>query len=337
MSQLTVVDSGLLSTVQDLGRRGVGALGVSPSGAVDWYAACAANRLVNNDDDAPLVEMTLTGATFVAGGDATFAVTGALAPITVGGVRRHGWRSWRARTGHKFTIGPVERGARCYLAVRGGFEVPRVLGSSATDVVGGFGGRVLAPGDTLPIRRAYESDGARDELAETPMAYAAEAIPLLRAPFALRVLPGPDAARVGREAVDRLLAGTYRASPRSSRQGLRLDGEPVAAISAGAGVSAGVCAGCVQVSADGLPTVLLAEHQTTGGYPVAWCVVHADLPAAGQIRPGDEVVFTRVDARAARDALARSLALLRKLAPVGVQPEADTTRLGRGFFEGSTA
>ena len=337
MSHLTVVDPGLLSTVQDLGRRGVGDLGVSPSGAVDWYAARAANRLVGNDDDAPLVETTLTGATFVASGDATFAVTGALAPISVGGAPRHGWRSSHARGGHRITIGPAERGVRSYLAVRGGFEVPRVLGSCATDLVGGFGGRVLAPGDALPIHGASESDGARGDLVEVLLGYSADAIPLHRTPIVLRVLPGPDAARLGREAMDKLLAGTYRASPRSSRQGLRLDGEPVAAISAAEGVSAGVCAGCVQVSADGLPTVLLAEHQTTGGYPVALCVAHADVPAAGQVRPGDEVVFTRVDARAAHDALARSLALLRSLAPIGAQPEADTTRLGRGFFEGSTA
>lgn len=337
MSHLTVVHSGLLSTVQDLGRRCVGHLGVSPSGAVDWYAARAANRLVNNDDDAPLVETTLTGATFVAGGDATFAVTGALAPISVGGTPRHGWSSWHARAGQRLVIGPAERGARSYLAVRGGFEVARVLGSSASDVVGGFGGRVLAPGDALPIRSGSESDGASGDLVEAQLAYSTDAIPSLRTPFSLRVMPGPDAARLGRDAMARLLAGTYRATPRSSRQGLRLEGEPVAAVLAAEGVSAGVCAGCVQVSADGLPTVLLAEHQTTGGYPVALCVVHADVPVAAQVRPGDTVVFTRVDGRAAHDALARSLGLLRSLAPVGALPEADTTRLGRGFFEGSTA
>ncbi|HYK52033.1 MAG TPA: biotin-dependent carboxyltransferase family protein [Candidatus Eremiobacteraceae bacterium] len=328
--RLVVVDSGLLATVQDLGRRGVGALGVSPSGAVDWYSARAANRLVGNPDGCPLIETTMNGAAFDATARMTIALTGADAPMWIGGKRRSSWCSHVIEAGDRLLIGPATAGLRSYIAVDGGFEVQHVLGSAATDVGGGFGGLKLRPGD--PLRLAIDSPPEVMTVSE----YDPGAIPAMRQPFVLRVLAGPDALRLGPAVVDELLAATFRGSARSSRQGLRLDG---ATIDGGASdaISAGVCAGCVQLPGDGSPIVLLAEHQTTGGYPVALCVITADIPLAAQVRPGDEVRFERVDRAGARAALAtvgERLRAIRALASVRVDSGAG--RLGRGFSEGAS-
>jgi biotin-dependent carboxylase-like uncharacterized protein len=327
--RLVVVDGGLLSTVQDLGRRGVGALGVSPSGAVDWYSARAANRLVGNADDCALVETTMTGATFDAAARMSIAVTGAESPLWIGGKRRTSWCSHVVEAGDRFVVGPATAGLRSYVAVDGGIDAARVLGSAATDVGGGFGGARLTAGDSLQL-----ASGSMPEPL-TISEFDRAAIPALRSPFVLRALAGPDAARLGSAVVEQLLAATFRGSARSSRQGLRLE---AATIDGGASdaISAGVCAGCVQLPGDGSPIVLLAEHQTTGGYPVALCVISADVPLAAQVRPGDEVRFERVDRAAARAALARAADRLRAIRAVAsVRLDSDAERLGRGFAEGA--
>lgn len=329
--RLVVRDAGLLSSVQDLGRLGVGALGVSPSGAADWYSARAANRLVDNDDDCALIETTMNGATFEATHRMTIAVTGADAPLWIDGKPKHPWRSLAVEAGDRIAIGPPASGLRSYLAIAGGIDVPEVLGSAATDVGGGFGGRRLAAGDILCVGATLS-----ERIAETE--YEPAAILALRPPLRLRALAGPDASRLGSAVVDELFATAFRGSARSSRQGLRLEGVAVGG-GASDSISAGVCAGCVQLPSDGSPIVLLAEHQTTGGYPVALCVITADIPLAAQVRPGDEVRFERIDRSGARDALADVAKRLRAVRPVAsaATRDPDAVRLGRGFAEGASS
>jgi allophanate hydrolase subunit 2 len=148
---------------------------------------------------------------------------------------------------------------------------------------------------------------------------------------------GPHAQRLGAAVIEALLSTEYRATPRSSRQALRLDGMPLASPSAADALSAGVSAGCVQVTGDGLPLVMLSEHQTTGGYAVALCVIWADVPRAAQIRPGDVLRFERVAIGAARTALEQSVRCLRSLRPVDPREDVSSAeeRLARGFFEGT--
>lgn len=327
-----VIDGGLLSTIQDLGRHGVGALGVSPSGAADWYSARAANRLVGNADDCALVETTMNGATFDATARMTIAVTGADAPLWIGGKRRASWCSHSIEAGDRVVIGPAISGLRSYFAVDGGIDVSQVLGSAATDVGGGFGGRKLSAGDSLHV-----TAGSMPE-SSTLLEYDRGAIHALRPPFVLRALVGPDAARLGPAVVDELLGATFRGSTRSNRQGLRLEGATIGGGASDA-ISAGVCAGCVQLPGDGSPIVLLAEHQTTGGYPVALCVIAADIPLAAQVRPGDEVRFERVDRAGARAALVQVGERLRSTRAISssiVRRAPDADRLSRGFTEGSS-
>lgn len=307
---LVVVDAGLLTTIQDLGRRGAGSLGVSPSGGVDRFSAIAANRLVGNPDGAAVVETTMTGASFDVTSALTIAVTGAGATLSVGGRLRSLWRAARVKPGDRIVIGPATGGLRSYLAIAGGVAAERVLGSASTDVGGGFGGRRFVRGDAVGVADVVPP-GADPGQFE----YEASAIPSMRAPFVLRALLGPDAGSVGAAAIDAMLSQTFRGSARSSRQGLRLEGTPIGG-GAGDAISAGVCAGCVQLPADGLPIVLLAEHQTTGGYPVALCVIAADIGIAAQVKPGDEIGFERVDRAAARDALVDFAGRLRSLRAV---------------------
>ena len=288
---LTVLDPGLLSTIQDRGRRDVAKMGVSPSGFADWLSARTANRLVGNPQGAALIETTLTGFAFTALKTMYIAVTGAHAKVTVSGGDRPMWQSMRVREGADVRIGPAERGLRSYIALHGGIEVPQVFGSASNDLTAGFGGlggRALARGDELSLRAIDH------ELPEEERLVATSARPYWRQPAILRVVRGQHSSRFSSEDLAFLQHQTYRVSPRSSRQGVRLEGQGLARSAGYDVLSCGVCAGCVQLSSDGLPIVLLAEHQTTGGYAVPLVVITADLPDAAQLRPGDQLRFQLV-------------------------------------------
>jgi UPF0271 protein len=147
---------------------------------------------------------------------------------------------------------------------------------------------------------------------------------------------GPQAAFLGADIVESLFDRDFRAGARSGRQALRLEGGSISSRVATEAVSTGVCAGCVQVTGEGHPVVLLAEHQTTGGYPIAACVVWADIPRAAQTKPGDAVRFVRTDVGGARAALIESVVMLRSLRRVSeASAESVESQLARGFFEGA--
>jgi biotin-dependent carboxylase-like uncharacterized protein len=296
----------LLSTVQDLGRHLVGELGVSPSGASDWLSARVANRLVGNPYGAALIETTMTGISFKALQRLRIAVTGANAQLMVAGGKKPLWQSTAVRAGTEVKISSAERGLRSYVAFYGGIDVPIIFGSASTDVSAGFGGRgrALARGDTLGL------NDIAGEMPEHERSIRGSTRPFWRQPATLRVLLGPHAARFAPEDLELLCSLTYRVSPRSNRQGLRLDGRALIGQGGFDVLSCGVCAGCVQLSSDGMPIVLLAEHQTTGGYAVPLTVITADLPDVAQLRPGDEVRFARATLAEASVALSEKVEAL---------------------------
>ncbi|MBV8164544.1 MAG: biotin-dependent carboxyltransferase family protein [Candidatus Eremiobacteraeota bacterium] len=305
---IEIIDPGLLSTVQDLGRHRVAALGVSPSGASDWLSARCANRLLGNPHNAALVETTLTGIRFAPRHTTMIAITGADAPVSIAGAQRPTWQALRVRAGVEVKIGHAQRGVRCYVAFHGGIDVPLVLGSASTDVMGGFGGagRALATGDTLALAQVER------ELPDDERAIPASARPFWRQPAVLRVLPGPHFARCAPHEIETLCGQAYRVSARSNRQGARLEGVALRNVGGFDVLSSGVTAGCVQLTSDGLPIVLLAEHQTTGGYAVPFVVIAADVPDAAQLRPGDSVRFSRVTLADASAALTEKTQALRE-------------------------
>ncbi|MCS6802804.1 MAG: biotin-dependent carboxyltransferase family protein [Chloroflexota bacterium] len=294
-----VLTGGLLTTVQDIRPRArFGQFGVAAGGALDARSAALANRLAGNADEAALLEITLAGPVLRLLRAAILGLAGADLGMTVDGRPvSPGW-SVAAQRGATVAFGERRRGARAYLAVAGGLDVPVVLGSRSTDLAGGFGGlggRGLQAGDTLaaflipdpPARagRAAEHDLGLEE--------------------AVRVVPGPHRRRFPPDALARLVGAEWRLAPESNRMGARLEGPAIAPRRADV-PSLGLPLGAIQVPGDGQPIVLLADHQPTGGYPVLAVVIRADLPLLAQRAPGDPVRFALTTLEEARRA-ARSL------------------------------
>ena len=277
---ITVLQPGLFTTIQDLGRPGHRAAGVPLSGAADPVSLRLANLLVGNAEDAAAIECTLLGPTLRFEREALVALVGAVFPGFPTGVVT------RVAAGTELTFGHVTAGCRGYFAVAGGIDVATVLGSRSTLVVAGFGGfagRPLRAGDRLAV-------GATLRVAAGLQPRQRLDLPRGK-PNTFRIIPGEQADAFGGGA----WARTFRTSSRSDRMGVRLEGEPLPGAGGFAGMaSVAVFPGTVQVPPDGQPIVLLADAQTIGGYPVLGQVIRADLPLAAQLRPGDEVRFEPV-------------------------------------------
>lgn len=307
---LLVRRAGLQTTVQDLGRPGYGRFGVPLSGAMDTESLRLGNRLLDNPAHAAGLEMTLVGPELEALGSLDCAYTGADMNLTVNGRRIQPHRAFAVREGDVLRFGAVRIGARAYLCLRGGVDVEPVLGSRSTAVtahIGGFEGRPLLGGDiirtiepassTTPLVRVLPHSLLRRYGRETT----------------LRIVEGPQAAEM-REALEHLSAADWTVNGRSNRVGVRLDG-PRLPVRAQAWRTEGVPLGAVQVPADGAPILLLADRQTTGGYPKPAVIAAVDLPAAGQLRPGDRVAFRMVAIKDAVELLRERESLLSSARP----------------------
>lgn len=305
MSVIQVQAPGLLTTVQDLGREGFGALGVSPSGAADPISLRLGNRLVANPEGAAGLEMTLLGGTFLFPDGIVLALAGSDFGATLDGAPVDPWTSIKVRPGQTLRLGPARSGARCYLCVQGGIAVKPFLGSASTHLLsglGGFEGRALRKGDVLHI--------GSDSGAFRKRTIAPRARNLLLPRQILRVTSGPQENWFSELSIRAFYAGTYRVGEQSNRMGLRLEGTPVTQISGGEMITEGVSLGAVQVTHGGLPIVLFVEQQTTGGYPKIANVVSGDIHRVGQLRPRDEVRFEQVTLEAARSLLMEQEKLL---------------------------
>ena len=267
MNALEVLEPGPLTTIQDDGRPGWAHIGVPPSGAVDSGAYARANELVGNPEGAAALEATLIGPTLRALEAVTVAVVGTRAPDQMRTLR----------PGDVLETGST-RGARAYIAVRGGIDVEPVLGSRSTDLLTALGPRPLTRGDLL-------------SLGPEPATAAGAPQPDRPPAGPLRVHPGPRDAWFTREALELLQAATWRVTTSANRVGIRLDGPALERARHDELLSEGLIAGALQVPPSGRPILLLNDHPTTGGYPVIGVVASGDLPRAGQLKPGDEVRF----------------------------------------------
>jgi biotin-dependent carboxylase-like uncharacterized protein len=300
LKALRVEHPGLLATVQDLGRPGLAALGVPLSGALDADSARLANRLVGNPDESAVVEMTVSGARFEALDDVVVAAAGAWMPARLNGAEAPAGRSVRLRPGDRLEFGPAADGCRTYLAAAGGIDVAPVLGSRSTQMspgFGGLGGRALRKGDLLKVGPA---PGVSPQRSVPPAGLAR-----FPRPARVRVLPGLQEELFSGTAIEAFLGSTWRASSRSNRLGVRLEGGTIAPARQAEIPPEAVVPGSIQVPAGGEPIVLLAEGPVTGGYPKIAVAISADLPVLAQLRPGDPVRFERTTlAQAARARLA---------------------------------
>jgi biotin-dependent carboxylase-like uncharacterized protein len=309
---LTVMKSGVHSTLQDLGRRGLRSYGVPGSGALDTVALRLANLLVGNPEGLAGIEMLYGGGTFeVTAGRAHIAIGGADTVIVTGNGESRplpAWHSTVVCAGDRVRVGAVKTSAAAYLVVEGGFDLSPVLGSLSTSVracIGVMGGRALRNGDALPLKLAEPAAARARSFGRTP---------LLELPAVLRVIPGPHEEWFTAEACDALLSESFTVSQTSDRSGLRLAGQILRHRAGYDLLSEGIPPGSIQVPGSGEPILLIADHPTVGGYPRIATVISADLPAAGRLRIGAAVRFAAVDEHAAARARSEQRAWLSDMA-----------------------
>ncbi|MBB3773630.1 biotin-dependent carboxylase-like uncharacterized protein [Angulomicrobium tetraedrale] len=293
MGACLVVDRpGLFSSLQDFGRFGYQRFGISASGAMDSLAMQAANLLVGNERGEATVELTMLGlSAVVEGGPLRLALAGADMALTINGTAAEGWSAHRLAPGDRIAIGAARQGMRAYLAIAGGLDIAPTLGSLSThsrSTIGGIDGRALRTGDRLPARG--ESAGPRLAL---PAPYRP------RGEGPIRVVLGPQDDFFTPEGIATFLSARYRVSDKVDRMGAQLEGPAIAHAGGFNIVSDGIMNGSIQVPGNGRPLILLADRQTTGGYPKIATVIGPDLWRLGQARPGDEFAFAAVTAEAA--------------------------------------
>lgn len=289
-ASLSIVVPGLHTTVQDLGRWGHQSSGVPVSGAMDLFSHRLANALVGNNRNAATLEITLSGPEVEFEDERTVAIAGAVFAAELDGQSVRHEAPFRVRRHSRLRMGIRERGARAYLAVTGGFDVPVVLGSRSTHVASGMGGhqgRALRSGDLIPLGAASTPPSRRSPAWDR----AALGLDVHAGRPTLRVLPGPHTDRFTETALATLQALPYVVSSQANRMGYRLDG-PVLTHTRGADlISEATAHGALQVPGAGQPVLLMADRQTTGGYPCVATVISADIPIAAQLAPEERVSF----------------------------------------------
>ena len=276
---IEVVRAGALTTVQDLGRPGHAHLGVPRSGALDQPALRLANALVGNPDGCAGLETTLTGCAVRLPAGGTVAVTGATARVRVDGADADACVAIEVPPGGLLDVGRATAGVRSYVAFAGGITVEPVLGSRSTDTLSGLGPPALCDGLRLPLGTEVSPPRVQSS---APHPEGRQAVRLL-------VHLGPRADWFVDSAIEALLGSPYTLSPMSNRVGARLTGASLTRAETGELPSEGLVLGAIQVPADGQPLVFLADHPTTGGYPVIGVV--DDVTPLAQARPGTTVTF----------------------------------------------
>lgn len=284
---IKVIKPGMLTTVQDNGRLGYQAYGMPVAGVMDSYAYQVSNMLVCNDCNAAALEMTMLGGTFYFLQDAWVAICGADMQATVNGEKVQNWSRFFIARGSTLAFGYGEQGCRSYLAVHGGIDVPEVLGSRSTYTrgkFGGFGGRGLQAGDELVI-------GKEKNLPQCGISLSPEFIPQYTGEVQLRVMLGPQHDLFTAQGIETLFESHYYISNDADRMGYRLEGTKIEHIGKPDIISDALCQGAIQVPGHGMPIIMMADRQTTGGYAKIGTVISADLSKLAQAKPGEMVRF----------------------------------------------
>lgn len=292
---LEILNPGLFTTVQDRGRYGFQRLGVPVSGAMDEFALRAANVLVDNDEGAACLEMTVVGPTLRFLAPTWTAVTGGDLTPMIDGEPMPGWQTIDVAEGSELSFGDMRDGMRAYLAVAGGIDVPTVMNSRSTYTPGAFGGvdgRTLQKGDVLS---AFGSDQVPSRNTQNIPGYGEE--------HEVRVVLGPQKSAFSAETIEELLSTTFTISLDSDRMGYKLEGATFSHAESPDIISDGNPPGAIQVSGDGASTILLADRGTTGGYTKIATVIGTDLSALAQAVPGQTVTFAQVSVAEAHEAV----------------------------------
>ena len=301
MPRLRILRAGPGTTIQDAGRRGWLRFGVTEGGPMDWIAHARANILAGNAPGTAAIEVGIGGIELQADeGAVSLGYAGAPFAVTRGAVALAASGCVRVEPGDRLTVKAAAVGSWLYLSPSGGVAANPVLGSLATSLRTGVGPAPLASGDVLAVDPAGEP---------TELVCAAE--PQDNAPITLRVVPGPQDDYFSQTALARFFGEAYRVSTRCDRMGYRLEGPPLQHAKGFNIVSDAIALGAIQVPGDGLPIVLMADRQPTGGYPKLGHVIRADIGRLAQCRPGAELRFAPVSVEAARTELLAALERLR--------------------------
>jgi len=313
---IEVIEAGLLSSVQDLGRRGLRAIGVPVGGALDAFSLRAANALVGNGDDAAALEYTLMGPRLRFHSDAVVALCGAHFEARVDDLSLPHWRPLRIGAGTEIRLGRAQRGARGYLAVAGGLDVPPLLGGRGALPGSGFpglSGRALGAGDQLKLAQhsLVGRHWPRAAIGVRMARWWANPAPVLELdqPAEVGLMPGRDALADP----ELLFEAAWKLSARSSRMGLRLEGPGLVLAEPALTLSEPVTPGTLQLPPEGGPILLMAEAQTVGGYPRIGHVGLAELPRLAQLVPGESVRFHAASTEMALEKLRQMERHLQKL------------------------
>jgi antagonist of KipI len=277
---------GILTTVQDLGRFGNRRYGINPTGAMDPKAVRLINALLGNDEHEAVLEMHFPSAELEFKQPTSFAIGGANFNAELDGNKILNWHLHQAEQGSVLRFAEKVKGNRCYFSIAGGFAIDRWLGSASTNLAakaGGFQGRRLWAGDVIEARSK--------ELVDLKIGISRSLIPIYSAFPTVRILNGAEFDQLTAKSEIDLIHGRFKISRDSNRMGFRLTGEMLHLISQKELVSSAVCYGTIQLLPDGQLVMLMAGHQTSGGYPRIGHVISVDLPLIGQLGPGDGVGF----------------------------------------------
>lgn len=303
---ILVESPGTLTTIQDEGRFGYQAFGVTPAGPMDHRAFHLANLLAGNAPGEAALEITLCGPSLTFREESRIALAGADLSPRLNGVPVPGYTALAAHPGDLLEFGPRKDGCRAYLAVSGGIRVPEVLGSRSTDLknrLGGYMGRALKAGDCIPIGSCRKMN--RLPALKPPVYDCADPV--------LRVVCGPQENRFTRKGKRSFFNFSAMISDRSNRQGIRLEREPLEFVTDGNIISDGISMGAIQVANDGKPIILLADRQSVGGYAKIGTVIYADLPKLAQALPGCRLRFVEVSPELAEELYLKEKKELKKL------------------------
>lgn len=302
---------GLLTTVQDHGRIGYQQYGIVTAGAMDSFSMNIANFLVGNPGDEAVLEVTIMGPVLEVMGDAVLAICGGNLTPKVNGQKVSMWKSFEVKEGDMIEFGQPDEGARAYVSVAGGLDIPVIMGSKSTYLkagLGGFEGRALKKGDVL--KRNSDVSG-RSGKALHP-----EEIPVYQKELEVRVVMGPHLHAFTDEAVEAFLSSTYEVSPQSDRMGYRMSGPELEHETSADIISEAIPLGGIQVPANGEPIILMADRQTTGGYARIATVISEDIAYLAQAMPGCKVRFRDISVEESQEIYENNNRLIRTLKKV---------------------
>lgn len=306
---ITVLNPGLLTTVQDMGRVGYQQFGVSVSGVMDPRATSIANILVGNEEGEAVLECTMLGPQLRFDAANCIAITGGDLGPTLDGTPIPTYAAVSVQAGQVLRFTGPRTGCRCFIAFAGGLDVPMVMGSRSTDLkakIGGVGGRKLQKEDVIAFRAPAAQLKNLNDRSLSP-----EFVP--RPVYTVRVVLGPQDDAFTPAGIQTFLSETYTVTQEFDRMGCRLDGALIEHKVSGDIISDGIAFGAVQVPSAGKPILMLADRQTTGGYTKIANVITADFRILGQLKAGDKIRFEKVSIAHAQDALLTQRAALRLL------------------------